>query len=105
MNYQTEIESQSQANPEMVLTELELLQVLGGGVSGVNENDAGPPPSTQQAGFWDFAVRQAITYIVKDMLFGSGVRGPTVPSDPSTGAEGAGGQGDGAGGAGGASGR
>ena len=109
MNHQmTEIESQSQANPELVLTELELLQVLGGGVSGVS--DGGPPP-TQQAGVWDFVVRQVVTYVVKDMLFGSGVTGPTQPANPGNGTQGAGGQGGsgggdgGNGGAGGASGR
>ena len=90
------IESQGEASSELLLSELELLQVLGGDISDVNGPD--------QAGLVDSFVRFVAGQILKDMAFGSGVQGPSAPSNPSNGTHGQGGQGGG-GGSGGASGR
>lgn len=100
MNHQMiEIEPQC-ADASADISELELAAVLGGNASDVS--------GVEQASIVGRVGSWIITAIAKDMLFGSGTRGPTVPSNPSTGAHGQGGQGSsrgGGGGSGGASGR
>lgn len=94
-NQTNELVGLSQDNDEMQLTDLELLDVLGGNASDVNGPD--------QAGIVGRIVEYVVEKVVEDMLFGSGTRGPSAPENPSNGTRGRGsnGGGGGAGGAGG----
>lgn len=91
MNEQTnQFQTLSQENSEMQLTDHELLDVLGGNASDVNGPD--------QAGIGSRIVEYIVEKVVEDMLFGSGMRGPSQSENPNNGTRGRGGNGGGGGG-------